>query len=89
MGVKLGKRSLLRKASGSKRGLIHSLLVKMLIAFFIPVILIIILGRICYNYASDTIIKDYKENSANTVKAISMYTMRGEFTNNWIPFSSA
>lgn len=73
MGVKLGKRSLLRKASGSKRGLIHSLLVKMLIAFFIPVILIIILGSICYNYASDTIIKDYKENSANTVKAISMY----------------
>jgi len=44
MGVKLGKRRLLRKASGSKRGLIHSLLVKMLIAFFIPVILIIILG---------------------------------------------
>ena len=73
MGVKLGKRNLSREGGRSKRGLVHSLLVKMLIAFFIPVILIIILGSICYNYASDTIIKDYKENSANTVKAISMY----------------
>lgn len=73
MGVRLGKRGILKEASRSKKGLIHSLLVKMLIAFFVPVILIIILGSICYNYASETIIKDYKENSANTVKAISMY----------------
>ena len=48
--------------------------VKLIRSFFVPVILIILLGTISYYNASKTIQKNYKVSSRSTLDAMGMYT---------------
>ena len=50
-----------------------SILTKLVLSFFLPVVCIIVLGVISYNKASDAIVESYEENVDQTVTMISEY----------------
>lgn len=56
-------------AAGSKRSIMQTLL----IGFLIPVLMMIILGTVCYNMASSSILTKYKESAMSTVTAVGNY----------------
>ena len=53
----------------SKRSIMQTLLV----GFLVPVVMMIILGTVCYNMASSGILTKYKESAMSTVTAVGNY----------------
>ena len=50
-----------------------SIMQTLVLSFLVPVVLMIILGVVCYNLASNGIISKYKESAMSTVSAVSDY----------------
>ncbi len=50
-----------------------SILGTLVLAFLVPIILIIVLGAVSYTIASDIILKKVEESSKNTISAVGMY----------------
>lgn len=61
------------KAGDSKQPLIKQIKFKLVVSFFVPVILIVALGLISYNSAKGTIIESYENTSYNTVASSADY----------------
>ncbi len=59
-----------KDANGKRQ---KSIMQTLVVSFLVPVVLMIILGVVCYNLASNGIISKYKESAMSTVSAVSEY----------------
>ncbi|MGN1181246.1 MAG: methyl-accepting chemotaxis protein [Suilimivivens sp.] len=51
----------------------HSIMQTLLVGFLIPVVMMVVLGTVCYNMASSSILSKYKESAMSTVTAVGNY----------------
>lgn len=65
------------KKTGNKIFLVHSIGTKMIAAFMVPVILIILLGIISYSQASKAITETYEENLTSNINTAASYICLG------------
>lgn len=68
-----GKKQKERKKENTTRSGLHGIQVKLTAAFFIPIVLIVLLGIITYQKASGGLVENYREAARSSVKMMAEY----------------